>query len=158
MVVRPDNTSFTCIQGKGILSTFFIISEALAPLVKACESFEVPWGTHLGVRLRLSTSLAETRYTAWRRPLRFKSYGAKASEATWRLEKEEAARALSASGGIRGMKLRGDSALDAWLDGGSRARGWPNGLGPSSRYLSTTTTWTTRWRRSGIGAERLCPS
>ena len=45
-VIPPTDTDFTCLQGKGALTSFLVVAEEVASWVDSCTSVTVPRGTH----------------------------------------------------------------------------------------------------------------
>ena len=70
-IVVPSNADITCTSGRGRLTSFFLVSTALLTAVRGCEAVDVPWGTHLGIRLQLAFELEVLRYRSIALPARF---------------------------------------------------------------------------------------
>ena len=53
-IVKPQGLPYTCTSGSKRLIDFFLLSDALVPLIASCCVHKAPWSTHLCVALALN--------------------------------------------------------------------------------------------------------
>jgi len=57
-IETPRDTEITCTAGNGSLIDYAVISISIKPLLECCEYIQhLPWGSHMGIRLKLSPEL-----------------------------------------------------------------------------------------------------
>ena len=80
-VILPAGAEFTCLQGKGTLTSYLVVAEEIASSFDSCTTVEVPWGTHLGVRFHVRGPRSSPWYWAISAPKPFEAYDVTATPA-----------------------------------------------------------------------------
>ena len=104
-IVAPGNAEFTCLQGRGTLTSYLLVADEVASLVDVCEAVPVPWGTHLGIRFHMNGPRTSPWYRALTTPRTFDAFDASADPEEWKEAVDDASVALAKCGGIAGSFL-----------------------------------------------------